>query len=67
MNIVINGKQETVVLSEPTLTNLLAVYSLQGKAVIVESNGQIVPKEKMESTKVQEGDRIEIVQFVGGG
>ncbi|KAB7708233.1 sulfur carrier protein ThiS [Bacillus aerolatus] len=67
MNIVINGKHEQVALSEPTLINLLAEYSLQGKSVIVEANGQIVPKDELASTNVKDGDRIEIVQFVGGG
>ncbi|HEY9576622.1 MAG TPA: sulfur carrier protein ThiS [Pseudobacillus sp.] len=67
MNIIINGKHEQIALQEPTLENLLTAYSLQGKSVIVEANGQIVPKEKISSTNVKEGDRIEIVQFVGGG
>ena len=67
MNIIINGKHEQIALQEPTLENLLTAYSLQGKSVIVEANGQIVPKEKIGSTNVKEGDRIEIVQFVGGG
>ncbi|OCA91964.1 sulfur carrier protein ThiS [Pseudobacillus wudalianchiensis] len=67
MNIIINGKEEQMALQEPTLEQLLAAYSLQGKSVIIEANGQIVPKEKIGSTTVKEGDRIEIVQFVGGG
>ncbi|HEY9577462.1 MAG TPA: sulfur carrier protein ThiS [Pseudobacillus sp.] len=67
MNIIINGKHEQIALQEPTLENLLTAYSLQGKSVIIEANGEIVPKEKVGSTNVKEGDRIEIVQFVGGG
>lgn len=67
MNIIINGKHEQIALQEPTLENLLTAYSLQGKSVIIEANGEIVPKEKIGSTNVKEGDRIEIVQFVGGG
>ncbi|KMY53872.1 thiamine biosynthesis protein ThiS [Bacillus sp. FJAT-27231] len=67
MNIIINGKEEQIALQEPTLEHLLAAYSLQGKSVIIEANGQIVPKEKVGLTAVKEGDRIEIVQFVGGG
>lgn len=35
--------------------------------IAVERNGQIVPKEKYETTILEDEDVIEIVQFVGGG
>jgi thiamine biosynthesis protein ThiS len=35
--------------------------------VAIEYNLQILPKAKWEETQVAEGDRFEIVQFVGGG
>jgi len=35
--------------------------------VAIEYNFQILPKTKWEETKVAPGDRLEIVQFVGGG
>ncbi|MGC8228900.1 sulfur carrier protein ThiS [Pseudobacillus badius] len=67
MHIVVNGKSTPISLQELTIEELLASYSLQGKAVIVEINGHIVPKERLGLTTIHEGDRIEIVQFVGGG
>jgi thiamine biosynthesis protein ThiS len=35
--------------------------------VAVERNREIVPKSAYGETRLAEGDRIEIVQFVGGG
>ncbi len=35
--------------------------------VAVELNREIVPRAKWESTSIHEGDRLEIVHFVGGG
>lgn len=40
-------------------------YSL--KRIAVERNGDIVPKAKYEETMFCDGDKVEIVSFVGGG
>lgn len=66
MDITVNG--ETRRLQGPlTVAGLLSALSLEPKKIAVERNLEIVPKSLYEKTKVAEGDRIEIVQFVGGG
>lgn len=35
--------------------------------IVVEKNMEIVPKTEYASTKMEDGDEIEIVSFVGGG
>ena len=50
-----------------TITALLAKLGLNSGRVAVEYNLQILPKTKWEDTQVAHGDRLEIVQFVGGG
>ena len=50
-----------------TVAALLAQLNLKPGRVAVERNLQILPKTKWEETQVAEGDRFEIVQFVGGG
>jgi len=42
-----------------------AGYDIQ--RIAVELNGEIVLKAKYESTRLQDGDTVEIVSFVGGG
>jgi thiamine biosynthesis protein ThiS len=50
-----------------TVTGLLSQLGLNVGRVAIERNLRILPKAKWEETQVAEGDRFEIVQFVGGG
>ena len=50
-----------------TVTGLLSQLGLNTGRVAIERNLRILPKAKWEDTQVAEGDRFEIVQFVGGG
>ena len=54
----------------PEGTNVAALLASLGFAerrVAVERNGDIVPRALYAETTLAEGDRIEVVQFVGGG
>jgi thiamine biosynthesis protein ThiS len=50
-----------------TVIDLLRDLGLDGGRVAVERNLEILPRQKWSETKVESGDRYEIVQFVGGG
>lgn len=50
-----------------TVAALLAELGRDPRTVAVELNGSIVPRERYEFVGLQEGDRLEIVQFVQGG
>jgi len=50
-----------------TVAGFLDQLGLPQKGVAVERNREIVPKSAYGETRLTEGDRIEIVQFVGGG
>ncbi len=68
MTITLNGRQQTLSLgTTPKLAQFIASLGLSGDRVAVEQNGQIVPRAAWPSTGVSEGDRFEIVHFVGGG
>lgn len=66
MEIVINGKSEAVPASL-NVAQLLAHLKLQGDRVAVELNREIVRRDRWEATPIKDKDRLEIVQFVGGG
>ncbi len=66
MRIRING-QDRDYPEDTTLAGLLASLDLPGGRVAVERNGEIVPRADYGATALAEGDRLEIVQFVGGG
>ncbi len=50
-----------------TVAELLHELDLANRRVAVEVNRDIVPKAEFASRAIRDGDRIEIVQFVGGG
>ncbi|MEZ6028223.1 MAG: sulfur carrier protein ThiS [Hyphomonadaceae bacterium] len=50
-----------------TVAGLLDQLGLPQRGVAVERNREIVPKSEYGTTKLVAGDRLEIVQFVGGG
>lgn len=50
-----------------TVSGLLAALALEPRKIAVERNLEIVPRSAYGETPLADGDRIEIVQFVGGG
>jgi thiamine biosynthesis protein ThiS len=46
---------------------LIGALELDPRKVAVELNLQIVPRSTYAATPISDGDRLEIVQFVGGG
>jgi thiamine biosynthesis protein ThiS len=66
MTLTLNGSSMT--LEEGlTVAALLQQLQLPRERVAIERNGSILPKAAYEETRLAEGDRLEIVQFVGGG
>lgn len=66
MDITLNG-EEYEHAGEPTVAGLLTALDLETRKIAVERNREIVPRSLYDNTPVADGDRIEIVQFVGGG
>lgn len=50
-----------------TLADLLAAAGHAGRRVAIERNGEIVPRSRHAETTLADGDRVEIVQAIGGG
>lgn len=61
----ING--EALAVTGKTLAEYLAGTDYNPKRIAVERNGEIVPKVAYGETILQDGDVIEVVNFVGGG
>jgi thiamine biosynthesis protein ThiS len=62
----INGEKKTLS-SVSNVTELLRALGISEKLVAVEVNRKIVRRGEWESTPLADMDRVEIVQFVGGG
>ncbi|ASA20320.1 sulfur carrier protein ThiS [Paenibacillus donghaensis] len=67
MKLRINGRSVEYSDSCRTVADLVAMPDWAKRLLIVELNGEIVSKEAYQDTALAEGDRIELVHFVGGG
>jgi sulfur carrier protein len=66
MRLTINGEERTFgALGD--IAALVAALELDARKVAVERNLEIVPRSLYASTALADGDRIEIVHFIGGG
>lgn len=66
MLITLNGKQQ-VIDDGSTLTQLAFKFNLSPEKIIIERNKVLVPAETFDTTELEEGDELEVLQFVGGG
>jgi sulfur carrier protein len=66
MKLTINGQPREFT-SLATLEDLLTALGLKQDRVAVERNGAIVSRDAWSATPLADGDRLEIVHFVGGG
>ena len=50
-----------------SVLDLLERWELRGRRVAVAINAEVVPKSRFREVEIAEGDRIEVIQAVGGG
>ena len=65
MELFINGVKETG--GPCTIAELAARKGLAPGALVVELNQQIIKQEQWSVTALKDGDRLELLSFVGGG
>ncbi|MCR5875549.1 sulfur carrier protein ThiS [Phenylobacterium sp. J426] len=66
MQLTVNGESRNFQ-GVPDVAALVAALGLDARKVAVERNLEIVPKSAYAATALSDGDRIEIVHFIGGG
>ena len=65
MRLVVNGEAREVAAS--TVAAMVGELGLDLRKVAVERDLAIVPRSQFAEVRLHEGDRIEIVHFIGGG
>jgi sulfur carrier protein len=65
-NVVVNGVERPLGQAK-TITELFEALGVSAVKKAVEKNGEIIPATAWNSTPLQPGDTLEIIQFVGGG
>lgn len=66
MQIKINGKKQKVKKTH-TLENFIKSKNLKCSHIVIEYNGKIAGRKNWGKIKFNEGDKVEIISFVGGG
>jgi sulfur carrier protein len=67
MTLTINGRTLTVPETIFKVSDLMTYLGIDKKVTVVEVNHEIIDKSKHAEQKLTNGDRVEIVHFVGGG
>lgn len=66
MNIIVNGDEKAAA-DGIAVSDLIIVLGLKPERLAIEVNRKIVRRADWPSTTLSEGDKVEIVHFVGGG
>lgn len=66
ITVVVNGDERRLG-GSPSVLELLNLLDVDPRAVVVELNRQIVRRTDLAQTSLRDGDRVELVHFVGGG
>ena len=66
MKIILNGNLKEIEESV-TLKNIIEQFSKDSSRIIAELNGAVVKHHQWADRKLEDGDSLELVNFVGGG
>jgi len=66
VKIFLNG-EEKILATKMTVAELVAMLELDVKKIAVEKDLEILNQDRFSATVIDEGSRIEIVHFIGGG
>ena len=66
MNIIINGEEKSFG-NNISLMDILNILSLEGKVMAAAVNMEIVKQDAWDKYILNDGDKLELLDFVGGG
>ena len=66
VQVIVNDEARTLA-AGATVADLVAALGLGPRRIAVEVNRAVVPRTDYGATALREGDRVEIIHFVGGG
>ena len=67
--LIINGKERKFesVNSPKTLKDLLEQLNIKAATIVAEIDGEVIERQKFEHTRLADGQKIELIRFMGGG
>ncbi|OGI23531.1 MAG: thiamine biosynthesis protein ThiS [Candidatus Melainabacteria bacterium RIFOXYA12_FULL_32_12] len=66
MKISLNGEEKEIN-GNSTIKDILEIINAKSPMLVVERNLEIVQKDQYETCYLQDGDKLEVVSFFGGG
>ena len=66
IQIIVNGETQRLA-AATTITAFVNQWQLTGERLAIEYNLNILPRAQWAETVLQDGDKLEVVHFVGGG
>ena len=67
MKIFLNGKEKILSSNISSLNDFIEIILSNERGKIVELNGKVIKKVDRDKISLKDGDRIELIQFMGGG
>jgi len=65
MKVTINGQTNNI--DARTIDEIVKMKELDASGLVIEHNGEIIKQKDWPKQKVAEGDKLELLSFVGGG
>lgn len=67
MKIILNNREEEFIHDSLSVNQLLEVQKLSFRMRIIKINGQLIPREKYETTIINDGDKVQVIYLMSGG
>ena len=67
MNITLNNNKEELNAESVTIRQLLEIKKFTFKMLVIKINGNIVKREDYETTRIYDGDIVDVIHLISGG
>mgnify|MGYP001565669423 CR=1 FL=1 len=67
MKILLNNREEEFDAEEMSVSDMLKLKKFSFRMRIIKVNGELIPREKYDSTKIHNGDNIQMLYLMSGG
>ncbi len=67
MRIILNNREEEFNVDSLSVSQLLELRKLSFRMRIIKINGYLIPREKYDSTTINDGDKVQVIYLMSGG
>jgi thiamine biosynthesis protein ThiS len=67
MKIILNNTEEELTVENISVSDMLKYKKFSFRMRIIKINGELIPKEKYDSTIIHDGDNVQMIYLMSGG